>query len=83
MILIYHIVNLKLWRPAFPDVFTFLGCNAIIMVRAYIINKLVVLQLLAVSISSCPERGSEVKSANAVVNVEVVGDGVAILVHAI
>ena len=83
VILIYHIVDLQLWRPAFPDVFTFLSSDALNVVWTNVIDKVVVLQLLAVTVTSCPERGSKVKTTNAVVHVKIVGNGISILVHAI
>ena len=83
MVLVKHIVHLQLWRPALPDVFAFLSCRALNVVGTNVVDKLVVLQLLDVSVASCPERGSEVEATRAVVHVEVVGNGVSILIHSV
>ena len=82
VVIVDHIIHLKLGRQAFPDVLTILRDKPLDPVRAYKIRQLVFLQHLGVTVAACPERGGDVQSTRAVVHIQVVGNRVAILVHA-
>ena len=81
VVLVYHIVDLQLWREPLPRLFRVLLGVAVYPVRLYQIAHIVLLKRLVVTIATSPQRGGKVETARAVVHVEVVGDGVPVAVY--
>ena len=82
VVVVEHIIYLQLGRQALPDVPTLLLENTLHVVRTHIVEHVVFLQHFGMAVAACPERGGDIQTACAVVHIQVVGNRVAILVHA-
>ena len=82
MILVDHVVDLQLRRPAFPDILRLLRADPFNLIRSDIVGQGVILQRLAVTVAASPQRGSDVETTRAVVHVKVVGQRMTVLIHA-
>ena len=86
MVLVEHIVKLNLRRETFPYLFGFLlgiaGNRIFTLAIWYQIVHIILLQTLAMTIATCPERCCYIQSASTIVHIQIIGKRVTILVHA-
>ena len=81
VVLIDHVVDLQLWRPSLPDVLAVLVGIAFVVVRTYEVRHGIVLHGFGVAEAPCPEGCCDVEATCTIVDIEVVGQGLIILIH--